>query len=362
MVNHCGTSFLALALIDLVFCGRMESSEGSSEGSTPGEGKGMRNKGLLVVGCGLLLLTVMAPVQIHRVQDCLAEQNAVLEDCEWAAQLGERNLFEVIYDGGIPYMMEDAEEAEKRQAAMPAPDCELPAGERILRYEGGYWIMEWEMPWGEEQTLTMNYFRDENFEVALDGKLFDGLGIYDGVIVGTLVVNGTYDAPPEEVIMTENQVIAEDGTVLYPSPHIHGGVSDTATIYGADEGYFCTADYGVYDDNDGLILHWFEEVKAARKEGREERGWIGFEGRTRPVGPCRDGLLCYRVSTKRSIFEILFGVGGVTTFGYMNKEGKTVIPAIFEMATPPYEGCAMVVYHGEAGVIDLKATEERGRV
>ena len=193
--------------------------------------------------------------------------------------------------------------------------------ERIVRQDGEFWIMEREIPWSNA-ALTLTYLRDMNFEMALDGMLFDGIWDIDGDhIAGAVITTGTYDQLPEEVIAVENCILDTSGNVLYSDADTESG---DLILLGADEGYFFT----------------MENHERYRMHFSDGSGSLDFAEGHEPVGPCRDGLFAFTTGEDR--------------YGFKNKDGETVIPAIFDMVSQPHQGLAAVQRGRDVGVIRLE--------
>lgn len=195
------------------------------------------------------------------------------------------------------------------------------ADERVVRQLGDFWIMEREIPW-PNAGLTLTYLRDMNFQLALDGMLFDGIWNIDGDrIIGTVITTGTYDQLPEEVIAVENCVLDTSGKILFSDADVESG---DLILLGAEDGYF-------------FALENHEHYRMHFTDGS---GFVDFAEGYEPVGTCQNGVFAF---TDRA-----------GKYGFRNKAGETIIPPIFDQASFIHQGMAVVTRGSYTGVIRLE--------
>jgi len=205
---------------------------------------------------------------------------------------------------------------------------EPPEGERVIRQEGNFWRMELDLPWYENgDTLTVEYLRDMDFQVALGGRLSSGASqvVKDGLIIGDLVVNGDYYNWPSEYIEVEWLVL--DAATGLPAE----GFAEY-NIYrfsGDGDGWLCTR-----NDDGSLRMHVTEP-------GADETAvWFDLPEDVKPVGPMREGLAAVR--------------DGYGRFGFLDRTGQMVTDFVFDRVSSVHDGCAAVKFEDSAGIIRLK--------
>ncbi|MBR5488347.1 MAG: WG repeat-containing protein, partial [Firmicutes bacterium] len=191
--------------------------------------------------------------------------------------------------------------------------------ERVMGQKGDYWIIEKSLPW-PGNNLTVFYLRDMDFQIAMDGMLFDSIYDIDGdYIACTVITSGTYYRPPEEVVEVDWCVMTTDGNRVYPQ----NSAADSILL-SADEGY-CV----FMEDHEHRKMYFYDGSAPLELE----------EG-TMPMGPCIDGLISFKTDDGK--------------YGVINKDGEIVVQPLFDSMSKLHQNMAVVVYGNDFGVIRLE--------
>lgn len=200
---------------------------------------------------------------------------------------------------------------------------EPDSGERVVNQLGDFWLMEKDLTW-TGSPLTVYYLRDMDFQVALDGMLFDGIYDIDSDrIAACVITSGTLYRLPEEEISVDWRVMNVSGDTIYPM-----GDDEDVIMLGADEGYW-------------FAMEDHEHRKIYFNDGTEP---IDFVEDARPVGPCRNGLFVFQNEDGK--------------YGVMRKDGIVAAQPLFDNMSPLHQNMAVVVNGGRLGVIRLKGGED----
>lgn len=213
-----------------------------------------------------------------------------------------------------------------------------PSNERIKGQAGGFWQMELDLPWYDNgDTLTVEYLRDMDFQVALDGKLSSGYSqiLQDGLIIGDIVVNGTYYNWPSEYIEVDWCVL--DSETGLPAEGFEN--LDISAFSGAEDGWFAVR------NEEGCLRMYFTDG---------EGGFLDLPKGVRPVGPLSEGIFpaAYNERTDSPLMGEIYN--NSDRCGFMDRQGNLVTELIFERCSPVREDCAVVQYDDKVGILRLK--------
>ena len=110
----------------------------------------------------------------------------------------------------------------------------------------GYWIVETEISDGGAWSSVYYYLLDENFEIAMDGKMFDDWSSTDKYIYGQMLVNEDYYTKEElskyEVFGpspdSKHCVINKNGEIVYETDEYIHYMEDDCIVIQDDEGEY----------------------------------------------------------------------------------------------------------------------------